>query len=139
MGLFEKIKDVFSKTSFESIQDFEKEIQELRRHTMFSEIVAIIGTGGRLKGLPLIYSANQEDKFKKLVAKISEVMFLVNNLDIQEDLKEVILNFNGLYLIFIPIQENFGFLGVSPTENELKVFREWMKKNLKTLNALFKT
>jgi hypothetical protein len=106
---------------------------------MFSEIVAIIGTGGRLKGLPLIYSVNQEDIFKKMVAQISELVNIAEALDEQKELVEVNLKFEGLYLILIPIKENIGFLGVSPTPNDMKVFREWMKKNLKTIVNLFKT
>ena len=139
MGIFDKIKDVFSSSSIESIQDYEKTIQKLHSMAMFSEIVAIIGTGGRLKGLPLIYSANNEDIFKKMVAQVSELVNIAEALDEQKQLVEVNLKYEGLYLILIPIKENIGFLGVSPTPNDMKVFREWMKKNLKTIVNLFKT
>ena len=67
MGLFDKIKEVFTKSSLESIQDLEKDLQKLQGKAIFSDVVAIIGTGGRLKGLPLIYSAKDENKLKILV------------------------------------------------------------------------
>jgi hypothetical protein len=105
---------------------------------MFSEAVSIIGTGGRLKGLPLIYSVNKEDDFKKIVARISELIHHAKELDTQRELVEINLSFEALHLILIPIKEDFGFLGVSPTWNDMKVFREWMKKNLKNLRELFK-
>lgn len=139
MGILENIKDVFSTISLESIQNFEKDIQKLHSMAMFSEVVAIIGTSGRLKGLPLVYSVNQEENFKNLIAKINELIYHAKELDNQKELVELNLNFKGLYVILIPIKENFGFLGVSPTWNDMKVFREWMKKNLKKLKNLFKT
>ena len=138
MGILDNITDFFSSSSLESIQEYEKNIQKLHSMAMFSEIVAIIGTGGRLKGLPLIYSVNQEENFKKVVAKISELVHHAKELDNQKELVELNLNFKGLYVIHVPIKENFGFLGASPTWNDMKVFREWMKKNLKKLQDLFK-
>lgn len=138
IGILDKIKDLFGSVSIESIQDYEKELQKLHSNAMFSEGVGIIGTGGRLKGLPLIYSVNNEEDFKKGVARISELIHHARELNFQKQLVEVNLNFDGLYLILIPIKEDFGFLGISPTWNDMKVFREWMKKNLKKIEELFK-
>ena len=42
MGLFDKIKEVFAKSSLESIQDLEKDLQKLQGKAIFSDVVAII-------------------------------------------------------------------------------------------------
>lgn len=137
MGIFDKIKDLFAKSSLESIQDLEKEIKLLQGKAIFSEIAAIVGIGGRLKGLPLIYSAKQEDKFKILVARISELINPIKNLVNQNELLEIDLMYKGLYIIYVSIKENIGFLGVSPMMDDIIVFREWNKKNSKILTNLF--
>jgi len=139
MGIFDKIKDLFAKSSLESIQDLEKEIKLLRGKAIFSEIAAIIGIGGRLKGLPLIYSAKQESEFKILVARISELIIPIENLVKQNELLEIDLTYKGLYIVYVSIKENIAFLGVSPMMDELILFRDWIKKNLKNLSNLFKT
>ena len=137
MGIFEKIKDLFAKSSLESIQDLEKEIQMLHGKAIFSDSVALIGIGGRLKGLPLIYSAKQEKEFKILVARISELISPVKNLEIQKELVEIDFVYKGLYIIFVSIKENIGFIGVSPIMDDMTTFRDWIKKNLKFLTTLF--
>lgn len=139
MGIFEKLKDIFAKSSLESIQDLEKEIKLLHGKAMFSDIVAIIGTGGRLKGLPLIYSAKKEDEFKILVARISELINPIKNLENQNELVEIDFMYKSLYLIYVSIKENIGFLGVSPMMDEIMIFRDWIKKNSKILSTLFST
>ena len=139
MGILDKIKDVFGKSAIESIQDYEEEIKKLHGKALFSDIVAIIGIGGRLKGLPLIYSVKIEEDFKIIVARISELNNLVKTIKEKKELEEIILNFRGLYIIVIPITENIAFLGVSPMIDDMKIFRDWIKKNLKNLSDLFKT
>lgn len=139
MGIFEKLKDIFAKSSLESIQDLEKEIKLLHGRAMFSDIVAIIGIGGRLKGLPLIYSAKQEVEFKILVARISELINPIKSLEIQNELLEINLAYRGLYITYVSIKENIGFLGVSPMMDEIIIFRDWIKKNSKILSTLFST
>lgn len=137
MGIFEKIKDMFAKTTFESLQDLEKEIKLLHGKAIFSDIVSLIGVGGRLKGLPLIYSVKEESEFKMIVARISELIKPLNNLKNDKELMEINLVYKGLYLIFMSINDNVGFLGVSPILGDLSIFREWIKKNNKQLISIF--
>ena len=131
------LKDLFGKKEIESIQDYEKEIQKLQGSAYFSEVVAIVGTGGRLKGLPLIYSARDEKQFKILTARMSELIANVKNLQNEKELEEVSLVYKGLYIKFIPITENLGFLGISPMKNEIALFQDWLKKNQRILTNLF--
>ena len=139
MGILDKIKDVFGKTTIESIQDYEKEIQKLHGKALFSDMIAIIGTGGRLKGLPLIFSVKEEKEFKILVARASELINSVKVIETKKELEEINLIFKGLYTVLIPITENIAFLGVSPMRDDIVIFRDWIKKNLKNLSNLFKT
>jgi hypothetical protein len=139
MGILDKIKDVFGKSVIDSIQDYEIEIQKLHGKALFSDIVAIIGIGGRLKGLPLVYSVKEENNFKVLVARISELKNLVKTFEVRKVLEEIYLTFKGLNIIVIPITENIAFLGVSPMTDDMTIFRDWIKKNLKNLSNLFKT
>jgi len=137
MGIFDKIKDIFAKSSLESLQDLEKKIQVLHGKAIFSEVVALIGIGGRLKGLPLVYSVKEEKEFKALVARLSELINPLNDLESTNELIEFLIIYKGLYVIFISIKENIGFLGSSPIMDDITVFREWINKNMKDLISLF--
>ena len=50
-------------------------------------MIALIGIGGRIKGLPLIYAANDEDFMKKCYIKYKQYGITICNLDIGIELE----------------------------------------------------
>ena len=67
MGILSKLFG--RKDAEESFQEIEKELEQLKKKTS-AEMIALIGAGGRLKGLPLIFVCDDESELKKFSARI---------------------------------------------------------------------
>ena len=69
IGILSKLKDAFSSKSIDSLKEIEIELSKLQKK-INAEMIALIGIGGRIKGLPLIYVTNDEDQLKKISARL---------------------------------------------------------------------
>lgn len=138
MGIISKLKEIFEKKQieFESLKELEKELATLRKNTN-SMIVAVIGIGGRLKGLPLIYDADDENNLKIYAAKINELILPINNLDHDKVLNDFIINYKDSIFLCKVITENIGFLGFTRFSNDMELIQQWLLKNMKILTKLF--
>jgi len=76
MGILSKL---FGTKSEESFQEMESDLIKFQKK-INAEMIAIFGTGGRLKGLPLIYATSDDNDLKKISARLNELLKPVNNL-----------------------------------------------------------
>ncbi|HUX97969.1 MAG TPA: hypothetical protein VMV49_00300 [Candidatus Deferrimicrobium sp.] len=137
MGLLSTLKEFFSKKSIESLKEFETELIKLQKKSN-SEIIALMGTGGRLKGLPLIYVANEEADLKRYAARIAELIGPLNNLSNEQSIKDVIIRFETSYLFYIPLLKNVSFFAITPHKHDLLSLQQWVTNNNSIIQELFR-
>ena len=138
MGIISKLKEFFEKKpiEFESLKELEKELVVLKKNTN-SMIIALIGIGGRLKGLPLVYDASDENVLKLYAAKINELINPIKTLANDKVLDDFIINFKDSIIICKMITDNIGFLGFTRFSNDIELIQQWLFKNMKMLTKLF--
>jgi len=138
MGIISKLKELFEKKTieFESLKEVEKELAILKKNTN-SMIIALIGIGGRLKGLPLVYDANDENILKLYAAKINELINPIKTLANDKILDDFIINFKDSIILCKIITNNIGFLGFTRFSNDIELIQQWLFKNKKMLLKLF--
>jgi hypothetical protein len=136
MGLFSKLKDFFSGKSIESLQEFEIELKKLQKKVN-SEIIALIGTQGRLKGLPLVYTSIEEVNLRKYAALLTELVDPINQLSNEEKVKDFIIHYEESILFFKPIMNNISFFAIFPDKDNLPALEQWINTNSLNLRRLF--
>ncbi|MFX1384474.1 MAG: hypothetical protein ACFFBP_18775 [Promethearchaeota archaeon] len=138
MGIITRIKEIFEKKQieFDSLKELETELVILKKKTN-SKIIAIIGSGGRLKGLPLIYDADDENLLKIYTAKINELLIPIRNLADDKELTDFIINYKDSIILFKNIIENIGFLAFTRFSNDIALTQQWLFKNEIFLKKIF--
>ncbi len=136
MGLFSKLKDFFSGKSIESLQEFEIELKKLQKKVN-SEIIALIGTQGRLKGLPLVYASTEEVNLRKYAALLTELVDPLNQLSNEKKVKDFIVHYEESILFFKPIMNNISFFAIFPEKDNLPALEQWINTNSLNLRRLF--
>ncbi len=136
MGLFSKLKEAFSKKSLESLTEFESEMEKLK-NKLGAQIISIIGIGGRLKGLPLIFAASNEDLLKRYSAKLVEVVNAVKNVSADHAFWDIALNYYTELFFFKPITKNIGLFAVLKRFEEVEEVKQWFFKHEEKLKELF--
>ncbi|MHA1131806.1 MAG: hypothetical protein ACTSQI_11725 [Candidatus Helarchaeota archaeon] len=136
MGLFSRLKEFFSGKSIESIKEFENELNKLQKKSD-SEVIALIGTGGRLKGLPLIYVSNDEHSIKRYTARIAELISPLNNLSTEKSVKDVLIRFEDSSLLYVPLMKEISFFGITFKNNEVITLRNWITEKIPLIKDLF--
>ena len=136
MGLFSKLIDFFSGKSIESLQEFEIELKKLQKKVN-SEIIALIGTQGRLKGLPLVYTSIEEVNLRKYAALLTELVDPINQLSNEEKVKDFIIHYEESILFFKPIMNNISFFAIFPDKDNLPALEQWINTNSLNLRRLF--
>jgi hypothetical protein len=136
MGLFSRLKDFFSGKSIESLQEFEIELKKLQKKVN-SEIIALIGTQGRLKGLPLVYTSTEEGNLRKYTAIVTELVDPINQLSNEKKLKDFIIHYEDSILFFKPIMNNISFFVIFPEKDNLPILEQWINTNSLNLRKLF--
>ena len=136
MGLFSKLKDFFSGKSIESLQEFEIELKKLQKKVN-SEIIALIGTQGRLKGLPLVYTSIEEVNLRKYAALLTELVDPINQLSNEKKVKDFVIHYEESILFFKPIMNNISFFVIFPDKDNLPALEKWINTNSLNLRRLF--
>lgn len=136
MGIFSKIKEIFEKKPIESFEQFEEELSKMKDKNRF-ETIALIGIGGRVKGLPLIYATDEDLSLKRFSAKLSELLKMIENLSNERSLRDFIINYDDSILFFKPIMNNIGFFAILNEKNDILVLKQFIYNNEKLLKELF--
>lgn len=136
MGLFSRLKEFFSGKSIESIKEFETELHKLQKKSN-SEILALIGTGGKLKGLPIVYVSNEDSVLKRYTARIAELINPLNTLSAEKTVKDVMIRFEDSILVYVPILKGISFFGIVPRKNDFITLRNWVTSNSPLIKELF--
>ena len=132
MGILSKLRG----KSIESLKEIETELAKLQKK-INAEMIALIGIGGRIKGLPLIYAANDEDLMKKLTARLYEILNPLQNLSSEHPFRDIIINYDDSMVFFKPVFSNVGFLANIKNKNDIVGLKQWIYKHEQVLKELF--
>ena len=135
MGLFSKLKDLFSGKSLESLKEYEPEIQKLQKKSN-SEIIALIGTHGRLKGLPIIYAAPDESDIRRLTAQITELIGPLTKISDEETIRDVTIRYYGSILFYKPVSETVSFFALASYKTDVSTLEQWVNNNIVALREV---
>ena len=132
MGFLSKI---FGKKEEKGIQEIEFEMQKLKKK-VDAEMIAIFGIGGRLKGLPLIYTSNDESNMKHISARLYEIIEPLNKLTTERILRDLIINYDDSTLFFKQIMKNIGYFAIFHEKSNLLTLKQWIYKKEEFLKEL---
>jgi len=133
LGILSKF---FGKKPAETIRELELEIEKLKIKSN-SELISLVGTDGKLRGLPLIYSANNEAILKKYCARLGEIFRPIENIVDEKIIQDVIINYKDFFLVFKPILRDIGILAIITNKSYISSILQWVDKNNNILKALF--
>jgi len=146
IGILSKLKDTFSTKTIESLKEYEIEISKFQKK-LNAEMIALIGIGGRIKGLPLIFATSDENELKKISARVYEIIDPLQNITIEHIIRDFIVNYENSTLFFKPFMKNVGFAAIIKNKNDLSAnvknrndliaLNKWISKNEKILKDLF--
>ena len=135
MGLFSKLKDFFSGKSIESLKEYEPEIQKLQKKSN-SEIIALIGTHGRLKGLPIIYASSDDSDIRRHTAKITELIAPLTMLTEEDTIRDVTIRYYGSILFYKPISKTVSFFARATYKTDISTLDQWVNNNTVPLREI---
>lgn len=133
MGILSKLFG--KKEAEEGFKQIESELGKLAKKTD-SEMIGIIGTGGRLKGLPLVYITEDESALKKLAARLIEIINPINYLS-DEMVLDVIITYASSVLYFKQILKNISYFAILKDRGEILTHKQWVYKNEELMKELF--
>jgi hypothetical protein len=99
-------------------------------------MIGIFGIGGRLKGLPLIYTSDDESDLKQISARLYEIVEPLNNLATERMLRDMIINFDDSSLFFKQIMRNIGYFAIFHDKSNLLTLKQWIYKKEEFLKEL---
>jgi hypothetical protein len=132
MGVLSRI---FGKKEEKSIQEIESDLGKLKKKTG-AEMIAIFGVGGRLKGLPLIYAAENDVSLKQFSARLYEILSPLKNLAPERTLRDIVINYDDSMLFFKQIMKNIGYFALYQDQNSLLSLKQWIYKKEQILKEL---
>lgn len=136
MGIFSKLKEIFTKKPMESLQGFEEEIGKLQKKSN-ADIIALIGTQGRLKGLPLIYASNDDIDFRRYSARLIELNNPLNTIIGDKIFLDLTLRFSDSILYYRPVLKNISFFAICSNQNNITIVKQWIFEKDQALRELF--
>ena len=136
IGILSKLKDAFSSKSIDSLKEIETELSKLQKK-INADMIALIGIGGRIKGLPLIYVANDEDQLKKISARLYEILNPLNNLSSEHPFRDFTINYDDSIIFFKPVFSSVGFCANIKDKNDIVGIKQWIYKYEQILKELF--
>lgn len=136
MEIFSKIKNIFGKTSIESLKQLEKEIVDLQ-NKLDSGFVTIIGYGGKLKGLPLIYKKDDEKRIKRFAAKVIQSINSLDSILESQNLENFNIHYTENILHFRKINNEIGILAFMNYGSDINKLKDWIGDNLTKVRSLF--
>lgn len=134
--MWSKIKEVIGMKPIETLKDFEADLIKLKEKTNCS-YTALIGTGGRLKGLPLIYATDDENLLKRYTAKLCELVEPLKNLSNQDKLREFRIYYEDTIVIFKPIANDIDFIAAVKNSDYVQYIAQWIYKKQSDLKNIF--
>ena len=136
MGVFSRLKDLFSKKSIDSLKEVEQELNKLQKKSN-SEIIALLGIHGRLKGLPLIYISKNETDLRRISAQLTELLKPLKNIYSQREIQDIIIRYMDSILYYRPLMKNVSFFAIVPHKNNLIALQQWINSKREILEELF--
>ncbi|MGV9174226.1 MAG: hypothetical protein ACOC44_09860 [Promethearchaeia archaeon] len=133
MGLLSRI---FGSKEIESVKELEKNISSLHEDSK-CDIISFIGLSSRLKGLPLIYKAKDEEKLKQVTAQLIEFIPAVHKLKLGNEMKKTYLEFDDNSLFFKKITNKIGFFALATQFKDLTAVDEWLNENFNSIYNIF--
>ncbi len=132
MGFLSKI---FGQKEEQGIKEIEGDMEKLKKKTS-AEMIVIFGIGGRLKGLPLIYSSDDENDVKRLSARLHEVIDPITKISDDRTIRDFIVNYNDSILFFKQVMTNIGYFAMFGNKNDLLALKQWIYSKEKVLKNL---
>ena len=132
-GFFSRLK---TKSSIDTLEEFEVELKKMSEK-INAEILALIGIGGRLKGLPLVYFAKEEEDLKKISANLVELLNPLNKISDNRTYRDITISFDDDLIFFKPILKNVGFLAIFYKKDDVMLLKQLIYKNEQLLKELF--
>ncbi|MHA1300222.1 MAG: hypothetical protein ACTSO9_12445 [Candidatus Helarchaeota archaeon] len=136
MGIWSRLKEFFSKKSLETFKEIEIEFQKLQKKCN-SEIIAIIGTSGKPKGLPLVFVSDEKIDLRRYSANIAELMAPLRKISGKEEIKEFIVCYDVSRIYFKPIMEDISFFALVKDKNDITTLRQWVNSKISELREVF--
>ena len=133
MGILSRIFG--EKKEEETIQAIEEDLLKLKGKTK-AEMIAIFGVGGRLKGLPLVYAADDEPALKQFSARLYELIGPIKFLSEQRSLRDFVINYEDSILYYKQILTNFGFFAILLDKEDILTLKQWYYKKESVLKEL---
>ncbi len=137
MGILAKVRETIKGKPAESLKEFELELYRIKQKCN-SKIVALVGIGGRLKGLPLIYTSDDDKILNLTSAKLYEILAAVYDITGDRKVNDIILSCENEIFVLKPLMENIGIFAIIPDESEIPHIREWIDKKVPLLENIFK-
>ncbi|TFG00581.1 MAG: hypothetical protein EU541_01855 [Promethearchaeota archaeon] len=136
MEIFNKFKNYFS-TSIENLKELEKELMELQNQFK-SGFIAVFGFGGRVKGLPLIYKAENKDRIKKISAKFVNTLNSVDNLLSTQSVENLNIRFTENIIHYRRVNNEIGIIALIEYGRDIDKVKDWIGDHLSNVKALFR-
>ena len=136
MGLLSKLREVFGGKSIETFQELENDLEKLNKKYN-SKLIAFIGTGSKIKGLPLIYVVEDERDIREFSAKFPELLKPLNNLSNSNKIQDVSINYEEEILYFKPILKNISFVTIYKQKNDIFFIKQWINNKLLVIKNIF--
>ena len=133
MGILSRIFG--EKKEEETIQAIEEDLLKLKGKTK-AEMIAIFGVGGRLKGLPLIYAADDDSALKQFSARLYELIGPINFLSEKRSLRDFVVNYEDSILYYKQILINIGFFAIILDKEDILTLKQWFYKKESVLKEL---
>ena len=134
MGILSRIFGE-KKEEEETIQAIEEDLLKLKIKTK-AEMIAIFGVGGRLKGLPLIYAADDDPALKQFSARLYELIEPIKFLSENRTLRDFVINYYDSILFYKQILPNIGFFAILRDKEDILTVKEWVYKKESVLKEL---
>jgi hypothetical protein len=97
----------------------------------------VIGYGGRLKGLPLIYQADNKDQIKKVTAKFVNALGSMEGILGRQSVENLNVRFTENIVHFRKVNNEIGIIALIEYGNDIDRIKEWIGDNLSKVKRLF--
>ena len=132
----EILKKFFGSTSIENLKELEKELMELQEQFK-SGFIAVIGFGGRVKGLPLIYQTKNKEEVKKRAAEFVNALGSMDGLLGRQSIENLNIRFTENILYFRKVNNEIGIIALIEYGKDIDRIRDWIGDNISKVKILF--
>ncbi|MHA1312019.1 MAG: hypothetical protein ACTSWR_07085 [Candidatus Helarchaeota archaeon] len=137
MGLISRLKEFFTGKPIETFQELEKDMNKLYKKCNCS-LIAFVGVASKIKGLPLIYSADNENNVRLFSAKLPLIINPLKNFQETKPIDSIKINYNNEFIYLKPILDNIAFIAMYNQKSDFLTINQWLDNNFSILLNLFK-